>query len=195
MTNTLVLNLDWPRRFASRRSRRAYVQDIRCDSVGVWLPRFRSGSYCGQLVSGLPRKQWILEGRFDSSPSRWSESGNVFKNRQAFYRTKRTPMSRVSWGMIAVACGSLRVAGCCLPVDQPNRTLGRVGPWAARIDELIQKSVIDVRFSNCLCEAGQVVDRLSIMRWPYKEIAQLRDKLAQEKAVFARRNPQVEGGL
>jgi len=97
MTNTLVLNLE-PRDLL-RAISASIRQDIRCDSVGVWLPD-SDRLVLRQLAQDFPESNGFSKEDL-TQPIEGSESGNVFKTGKPFIvRTHADVTSE--WGMIAV---------------------------------------------------------------------------------------------
>src|ERR1700722_4417054 len=169
MTNTLVLNLE-PRDLL-RAISASIRQDMRCDSVGVWLPD-PDRRVLRQLAQDFPGSNGFS--KEDSTlPIEGSESGNVFKTGKPFVvRTQADVTSE--WGIIAVRAEAFQ-SGCCLPLISRNRTLGVLG-IGSRIENSFSPDDVDF----LMRVAGQVAIAID-NALAYKEIAQLRDKLAQEK--------------
>ena len=169
MTNTLVLNLQ-PRDLL-RAISASIRQDIRCDSVGVWFPD-ADRRILRQLVQDFPESNGFSS-EDSTQPIEGSEIGNVFKTGKPFVvRTQADVTSE--WGIRAVRAEAFH-SGCCLPLFSRNRTLG-VLSLGSRIEHSF--SLDDVDF--LMRAAGQVAVAID-NALAYKEIAQLKDKLAQEK--------------
>jgi len=169
MTNTMVLNLE-PRDLL-RAISASIRQDIRCDSVGVWLPD-SDRLVLRQLAQDFPESNGFSKEDL-TQPIEGSESGNVFKTGKPFIvRTHADVTSE--WGIIAVRAEAFE-SGCCLPLISRNRTLGVLG-LGSRIENSFSPDDVDF----LMRVAGQVAIAID-NALAYKEIAQLRDKLAQEK--------------
>src|SRR5260370_14795406 len=74
MTNTLVLNLE-PRDLL-RAISASIRQDIRCDSVGVWLPD-SDRLVLRQLAQDFPERHGFSKENL-TQPIAWAEAGNLF---------------------------------------------------------------------------------------------------------------------
>ena len=169
MTNTMVLNLE-PRDLL-RAISASIRQDLRCDSVGVWLPD-SDRLVLRQLAQDFPESNGFSKEDL-TQPIEGSESGNVFKTGKPFIvRTHADVTSE--WGIIAVRAEAFE-SGCCLPLISRNRTLGVLG-LGSRIENSFSPDDVDF----LMRVAGQVAIAID-NALAYKEIAQLRDKLAQEK--------------
>src|SRR3981189_2483082 len=169
MTNTMVLNLE-PRDLL-RAISVSIRQDLRCDSVGVWLPDSdRLG--LRQLAQDFPESNGFSKEDL-TQPIEGSESGNVFKTGKPFIvRTHADVTSE--WGIIAVRAEAFE-SGCCLPLISRNRTLGVLG-LGSRIENSFSPDDVDF----LMRVAGQVAIAVE-NALAYCEIAELKDKLAQEK--------------
>jgi formate hydrogenlyase transcriptional activator len=169
MTNTMVLNLE-PRDLL-RAISASIRQDIRCDSVGVWLPD-SDRLVLRQLAQDFPGSNGFS--KEDSTlPIEGSESGYVFKTGKPFVVRTQTDVTS-EWGIIAVRAEAFQ-SGCCLPLISRNRTLGVLG-LGSRIENSFSPDDVDF----LMRVAGQVAIAID-NALAYKEIARLRDKLAQEK--------------
>src|SRR4030081_3404937 len=169
MTNALVSNLE------CRDVLRAVSASIRkvmhCDAVGVWVPDSEQG-HLRQLAMDFPeskgffREDWQL-------PVEGSELGRVFKTGEpVVVRTGAGSMSDWSTPMVdAEAIDS----GCALPLISRGRTLG-VLTLASRVENSVSPEDVDF----LLQAAGQVAIAID-NALAYREIAELKDKLAQEK--------------
>jgi formate hydrogenlyase transcriptional activator len=169
MTNTLVLNLGL--RDLLRAISASIRQDMNCDSVGVWLP-CPERRQLRQLAMDFP------EGKGFSKedvriPVEGSELGTVFKTgKPLVIRTSADVTSE--YAIAALQAESLE-SGCALPLISRNRTLG-VLTLGSRIENSF--STEDVDFLARV--AGQVAIAIE-NALAYREIAELKDKLAQEK--------------
>src|SRR5258708_28187984 len=169
MTNTMVLNLE--PRDVLRAISASIRQDIRCDFVGIWLPD-SDRLVLRQLAQDFPESNGFSKEDL-TQPIEGSEAGNVFKTGKPFIvRTHADVTSE--WGMIAVRAEAFE-SGCCLPLISRNRTLG-VLSLGSRIENSFSPDDVDF----LMRVAGQVAITID-NALAYKEIAQLRDKLAQEK--------------
>src|SRR5712671_4056828 len=169
MTNTLVLNLGL--RDLLRAISASIRQDMNCDSVGVWLP-------CPERLQLRQLAMDFPEGKGFSKedvrlPVEGSELGTVFKTGKPFViRTSADVTSQ--WAITALQAESIK-SGCALPLISRNRTLG-VLTLGSRVENTF--STEDVDFLGRV--AGQVAIAIE-NALAYREIAELKDKLAQEK--------------
>src|SRR4030081_2487236 len=169
MTNALVSNLE------CRDVLRAVSASIRkvmhCDAVGVWVPDSEQ-VHLRQLAMDLPeskgffREDWQL-------PVEGSELGRVLKTGEPLVvRTGAGSMSDWSTPMVdAEAIDS----GCALPLISRGRTLG-VLTLASRVENSVSPEDVDF-----LLQAAWQVEIAIDNALAYREIAELKDKLAQEK--------------
>jgi formate hydrogenlyase transcriptional activator len=169
MTNALVSNLE-PRDLL-RAISVSIRQDMHCDVVGVWRPDAEC-RYLRQLVMDFPESNGVMkEGLL--RPIEGSEIGSVFNTGKPFVaRTKADITSE--WSSDVVRAEAIE-SGCILPLISRNRTLG-VLTLGSRTENLF--SCDDVHF--LLRVAAQVSIAIE-NALAYKEIAELRDKLAQER--------------
>ena len=169
MTNTLVSNLE-PRDLL-RAISVSIRQDMHCDVVGVWLPD-RERRHLRQLVMDFPESKGVVkEGLL--RPVEGSEIGCVFNTGKPFVlRTKADVKSELSTHTVRAEAIE---SGCILPLISRNRTLG-VLALGSRIENSF--SLEDVDF--LVRVAGQVAIAVE-NALAYREIAELKDKLAQEK--------------
>jgi formate hydrogenlyase transcriptional activator len=169
MTNALVSNLE-PRDLL-RAISASIRQHMHCDIVGVWRPD-ADRRYLRQLVVDFPEsngamKEGILR------PIEGSEIGSVFSTGKPFVaRTKADVTSECAVHAIRVEAIE---SGCILPLISRDRTLG-VLTIGSRIENLF--SCDDIEF--LLRVAAQVSIAIE-NALAYKEIAELKDKLAQER--------------
>jgi formate hydrogenlyase transcriptional activator len=168
MTNTLVSNLE-PRDLLRAISARIR-QDMHCDSVGVWLPDSQR-RHLRRIAHDFPEsngfsKEDVLQ------PVEGTELGNVFKTGKPFVlRTQADVTSE--WGVSAVRAEAFE-SGCALPLISRNRTLGVLG-LASRVENSFRPEDVDF----LMRAAGQVAIAIE-NALAYREIAELKDKLAQE---------------
>src|SRR5467141_1440422 len=169
MTNTLVSNLE-PRDLL-RAISASIRQDMHCDSVGVWLPDSERRQL-RQLALDFPESRGFLSEDL-SHPIEGTELGSVFKTGKPFVvRTQADVTSE--WGISAVRAEAFE-SGCCLPLISRNRTLGVLG-LASRVENSFSPDDVDF----LMRVAGQVAIAVE-NALAYREIAELKDKLAQEK--------------
>src|SRR6266403_1017293 len=169
MTNTLVSNLE-PRDLL-RAISASIRQDMHCDSVGVWLPDSERRQL-RQLALDFPESRGFLSEDL-SHPIEGTELGSVFKTGKPFVvRTQADVTSE--WGISAVRAEAFE-SGCCLPLISRNRTLGVLG-LASRVENSFSPDAVDF----LMRVAGQVAIAVE-NALAYREIAELKDKLAQEK--------------
>jgi len=169
ITNTLVSNLGC--RDLLRTVSASIRQVMRCDLVGVWLPDAQQ-IHLRQLAMDFPQsKGFVKEGWH--LPVDGTELGRVFKTgephivrtRAGFVTDWSTPMARAE---------DLE-SGCALPLISRNRTVG-VLTLGSRIENSVSPE--DVNF--LMQAAGQVAIAIE-NALAYREIAELKDKLTQEK--------------
>ena len=169
MTNTMVSNLE-PRDLL-RAISVSIRKDMHCDVVGVWLPD-RERRQLRQLVMDFPESKGIVkEGML--LPMEGTEIGAVFNaGKPIVLRTKADVTSEPS---IQVVRAEAIESGCILPLISRNRTLGCL-TVASRIENSFSREDVDF----LVRVAGQVAIAIE-NALAYKEIAELKDKLAQEK--------------
>ncbi len=169
MTNNLVSNLE-PRDLL-RAISASIRQDMHCDVVGVWLPD-AEGLQLRQLAQDFPEsngfsKEDVLQ------PVEDTELGDVFKTGKPFVlRTQADVTSE--FGISAIRAESL-LSGFALPLISRNRTLG-VLTLGSRIENSFSPEDVDF----LMRAAGQVAIAIE-NALAYREIAELKNKLAHEK--------------
>jgi formate hydrogenlyase transcriptional activator len=169
MTNTLVSNLE-PRDLL-RAISASIRQDMHCDSAGVWLPDSER-RHLRRIAQDFPEskgfsKEDVLQ------PVEGTELGNVFKTGKPFViRTQADVTSEL--GTSTVRAESIQ-SGFALPLISRNRTLG-VLALASRVENSFSPEDVDF----LMRAAGQVAIAIE-NALAYREIADLKDKLAQEK--------------
>ncbi|MFZ0523781.1 MAG: sigma 54-interacting transcriptional regulator [Candidatus Acidiferrales bacterium] len=169
MTNAMVSNLQ-PRDLL-RTISASIRQDMHCDLVGVWLPDSERRQL-RHIVMDFPESKGVVK-EGELRPIEGSEIGGVFTTAKPFLlRTKADVKSELSVYMVRAEAIE---SGCILPLISRNRTLG-VLAIGSRIENLF--SLEDVDF--LMRVAGQVAIAIE-NALAYKEIAELKDKLAQEK--------------
>jgi formate hydrogenlyase transcriptional activator len=169
MTNTLVSNLEC--RDLLRTISASIRQVMGCDAVGVWVPD-ADEFHLRQLAMDFPEgRGFVREGALH--PIEGSAIGNVFKTRKPLVLdvTSEVLTSEAAPEIHAEAIES----GCALPLISHGRTLG-VLTLASRVENSFSPE--DVAF--LLQAAGQVAIAIE-NGLAYREIAELKDKLAQEK--------------
>jgi formate hydrogenlyase transcriptional activator len=169
LTNTLVSNLEC--RDLLRVVSASIRQLMRCDTVGVWLPDLEQ-LHLRQLAMDFPEgKGFITEDLVQTIGD--SVIGDVFKN------GKPVILGAISEQMDPRRAPEARAealeSGCALPLISRGRTVG-VLTLGSRVENSF--SMDDVDF--LLQAAGQVAIAIE-NGLAYREIAELKDKLAQEK--------------
>jgi formate hydrogenlyase transcriptional activator len=169
ITNTLVSNL------GCRDLLRAVSASIRevmhCDIVGVWLPDAEQ-IHLRQLAMDFPEsKGFVKEGWH--LPVEGTELGRVFKTGEPHIVRTRTGFVS-DWSTPMARAEDLE-SGCALPLISRNRTVG-VLTLGSRVENSVSPE--DVNF--LMQAAGQVAIAIE-NALAYREIAELKDKLAQEK--------------
>ena len=168
MTNVLVSNLEL------RELLRAVSASIRkvmhCDRVGVWLPDEEFGQL-RQYAMDFPEGKGF-EREDALRPVNGSVIGQVFRTGEAVIGTI-PDLSNDQAASLSRADGI--ESGCALPVIGRNRTLGVLGLGRRNGNSF---SAEDVDF--LVRAAGQVAIAIE-NALAYREIAELKDKLAEEK--------------
>jgi len=169
MTNALVSNLE-PRDLL-RAISASIRQDMHCDVVGVWRPDADRRNL-RQLVMDFPLSNGVMkEGLL--RPIEGSEIGTVFNTGKPFVaRTKADITSE--WSSHLVRAEAIE-SGCILPLISRNRTLG-VLTLGSRTENLFSCDDVDFLLRVAAQVSIAIENALA-----YKEIAELRDKLAQER--------------
>ncbi len=167
MANTLTSNLEL------RDLLRAVAGSIRkekhCDGVGVWLPEVELGQLRHFAVDFPEGKGFLREDML--RPLDWSYLGRVLKTGKPVVRTKSEIMN--DQGSLTRAEGIESL--CALPLISRSRTLG-VLTLASRVENAFSPESVDF----LLRVAGQVAIAIENVM-AFQEIAELRDKLAEEK--------------
>jgi formate hydrogenlyase transcriptional activator len=169
MTNTLVSSLEC--RDLLRTISASIRQVMGCDAVGVWAPDAEE-FHLRQLAMDFPEgRGFVREGSL--RPIEGSEIGSVFKTGKPIVLDVMSEelTSEVASEIHAEALAS----GCALPLVSRGRRLG-VLTLASRVEDSFSPE--DVAF--LLQAAGQVAIAIE-NGLAYREIAELKDKLAQEK--------------
>src|ERR1700722_10372956 len=179
MTNTMLLNLE-PRDLL-RAISASIRRDMRCDSVGVWLPD-PDRRVLRQLAQDFPESNGFSKEDL-TQPVEGSEVGEVFKTRKPFVlRTKDDVTSE--WGIIVVRAEAFE-SGCCLPLISRNRTLGVLG-LGSRVENSFSPDDVDF----LMRAAGQVAIAID-NAMAYSEIAKLKDKIGRGKIYLGEKNRSV----
>ena len=162
MTNTLISNLEL--RDLLRAISPSIRQCMHCDTVGVWFPN-EEGRQMRALTMDNPEGKGLL--REDLlRPIEGTNIGRTFRTGKPTVTTKTTTDLALAEGIRS---------GCSLPLISRNRILGVLS--LGRRDENAV-SPEDIEF--LMRVAGQVAIAVE-NALAYREIAELKDKLAQEK--------------
>src|ERR1700732_2397710 len=169
ITNALVSNLEC--RDLLRTVSASIRQVMHCDIVGVWLPdaqqiRLRQLAMDFPESKGFVKEDWQL-------PVEGTELGRVFKTGEP--HVVRTRAGFVSEWSTPMPHTEALESGCALPLISRGRTLG-VLTLGSRVENSVSPE--DVEF--LLQAAGQVAIAIE-NALAYREIAELKDKLAEEK--------------
>jgi len=168
MTNTLISNLE-PRDLL-RAISASIRQCMHCDTVGTWFPDEEQRQMRAVTVDFPDGKGFLKEDLL--RPIEGSAVGETFSTGKPIVVTKAIEM-REPDHYLALAEGI--ASGCGLPLISRNRTLGVLTlGWR---DENAFSSE-DIEF--LMRAAGQVAMAIENAK-AYREIAELKDKLAQEK--------------
>ena len=166
MTNTLLSNLEF--RDLLRAISASIRQVMHWDVVGVWLPdsehfQLRQLAMDFPEGKGFLREDWL-------QPIEGTEIGSVFKTGKPFVVGTRADFEKNP-----VADAEAIESGCALPLISRNRTLGLL-TLASRVENSVSPEDVDF----LLQAAGQVAIAVE-NALAYREIAELKDKLALEK--------------
>ena len=169
ITNTLVSNLE-PRDLI-RAISTSIRQVMHCDAVGVWLPD-EDQRQLRQRVMDFPESKGFAREDF-VQPVEGSFVGSAFKTGKAAIRTA------ADFADNQVTADAARIEGIesalALPLISRNRTLG-VLTLASRVQNSFSPEDVDF----LMRAAGQVAIAIE-NALAYREIAELKDKLAREK--------------
>src|ERR1700732_5068199 len=169
LTNTLVSNLEC--RDLLRTVSASIQQVMHCDTVGVWLPDVEQ-VYLRQLAMDFPEsKGFIREDLLH--PVEGSLLGRVFKTGKPFVLGVMS--EEVAPEESPEARAEALESGCALPLISRGRTLG-VLTLGSRVENSIRPEDVDF----LVRAAGQLAIAIE-NRLAYREVAELKDKLAQEK--------------
>ena len=169
MTNTLVSNLEL--RDLLRAVSASMRQDMRCDAVCVWLPdadrrqlRLLGLDFPGGKGFAKEDSLYPVEGSF---------VGDAFKTGKPVVMEPRA-RAVIQWDTPLILAEDI-YSGCLLPLNRGNRTLGVLG-LGSRVENAFSPEDVDFLMRG----AGQVAIAVE-NALAYREIAELKDKLAQEK--------------
>jgi len=169
LTNTLVSTLEC--RDVLRTVAASIRQNMHCDFVGVWLPDVEH-VYLRQLAMDFPEgKGFAKEDALQ--PIGGSVMGTVFKTGKPVvldYISRQLALDEAS----EVRAEALE-SGCALPLISRGRTLG-VLTLGSRFENSIRPEDADF----LMRAAGQLAIAIE-NRLAYREVAELKDNLAQEK--------------
>jgi formate hydrogenlyase transcriptional activator len=169
LTNTLVSNLEC--RDVLRTVAASIRQNMHCDFVGVWLPDVEH-VYLRQLAMDFPESKGFAK-EDALQPIGGSVMGTVFKT------GKPVVLDYISGQLALDEATEVRAealeSGCALPLISRGRTLG-VLTLGSRFENSIRPEDADF----LMRAAGQLAIAIE-NRLAYREVAELKDKLAQEK--------------
>ena len=169
ITNTLVSNLGC--RDLLRTVSASIRQVMHCDIVGVWLPDAQQ-IHLRQLAMDFPESRGFVKEGWHL-PVEGTELGRVFKTGEP--HIVRTRAGFVSDWSTPMARAEDLESGCALPLISRDRTVG-VLTLGSRVENSVSREDVDF----LLQAAGQVAIAIE-NALAYREIAELKDKLAQEK--------------
>jgi formate hydrogenlyase transcriptional activator len=169
ITNTLVSNLKC--RDLLRTVSASIRQVMHCDIVGVWLPDAQQ-VHLRQLAMDFPESKGFVKEDWQL-PVEGSELGRVFKTGEP--HVVRTRADFISDWSTPMAHAEALESGCALPLISRDRTVG-VLTLGSRVENSISREDVDFLMQA----AGQVAIAIE-NALAYREIAELKDKLAQEK--------------
>jgi len=169
MTCTIASNLE-PRDLL-RAISASIRENVNCDTVAVWLPDAER-LHLRQMAMDFPAgKGFITEGMV--YPIEGTEIGTAFKTGKPI--VVRTPADVTSESVTRSLREEAIASGCALPLVSRNRTLG-VLTLGSRVENAINPEDVDF----LMRAAGQIAIAIE-NALAYREIADLKDKLAQEK--------------
>jgi len=144
---------------------------MHCDIVGVWLPDAQQ-IHLRQLAMDFPESRGFVKEGWHL-PVEGTELGRVFKTGEP--HVVRTKAGFVSDWSTPMAHAEDLESGCALPLISRGRTLG-VLTLGSRVENSVSPEDVDFLMQA----AGQVAIAIE-NALAYREIAELKDKLAQEK--------------
>jgi formate hydrogenlyase transcriptional activator len=169
ITNTLVSNLEC--RDLLRAISASIRQVMHCDIVGVWVPSREQGQLRHMAMDFPESKGFVKEDLLQ--PIEGSVVGRVFKSGRPLV------LGVMSEEMTPEASPEARAedleSGCALPLISRGRTVG-VLTLGSRIENSFSSEEVDFLMQA----AGQVAIAIE-NALAYREITELKDKLAQEK--------------
>src|SRR6266853_3836312 len=169
LTNTLVSNLEC--RDLLRALSASIRRVMRCDTVGVWLPDVEQ-VHLRQLALDFPESRGFV--REDLlHPVEGSVLGGVFKTGKPLVVGAMS--EQIAPEESPEARAEALESGCAVPLISRGRTLG-VLTLGSRVENSISPD--DVEF--LMRAAGQIAIAIE-NALAYREIAELKEKLAQEK--------------
>ncbi len=169
LTNALVSNLEC--RDLLRTVSASIRQVMRCDTVGVWLPDVEQ-VHLRQLAMDFPEsKGFVREDLLH--PIEGSVLGGVFKGGKPLLVGVMS--EQIAPEESPEARAEALESGCALPLISRGRTLG-VLTLGSRIENSISPEDVDF----LMRAAGQIAIAIE-NALAYREIAELKEKLAQEK--------------
>src|SRR5216684_3751235 len=169
LTNALVSNLEC--RDLLRTVSASIRQVMRCDTVGVWLPDVEQ-IHLRQLAMDFPEsKGFVREDLLH--PIEGSLLGEVFKAGKPLVVGAMS--EQIAPEESPEARAEALESGCALPLISRGRTLG-VLTLGSRVENSISPDDVDF----LMRAAGQIAIAIE-NALAYREIAELKDKLAQEK--------------
>jgi formate hydrogenlyase transcriptional activator len=169
MTNALVSNLEC--RNLLRTVSASIRQVIHCDIVGVWLPDVEQ-VYLRQLAMDFPESKGFAK-EDALQPIVGSVIGRVFKTGKPVVLDVISEL--LDPREVAEVHAEALESGCALPLISRGRTLG-VLTLGSRVENSISPEDADF----LMRAAGQVAIAIESCM-AYRELAELKDKLAQEK--------------
>ena len=169
LTNAVVSNLTC--RDLLRTVSASIRQVMRCDTVGVWLPDVEQ-VHLRQLALDFPESKGFVKENL-LHPIEGSLLGGVFKTGKPL--VVGAMREQIAPEESPEARAEALESGCALPLISRGRTLG-VLTLGSRVENSI--STDDVDF--LMRAAGQIAIAIE-NALAYREIAELKDKLAQEK--------------
>jgi formate hydrogenlyase transcriptional activator len=168
MTNMLISNLE-PRDLL-RAISASIRQCMHCENVMVWFPDPERRQMRAKIMDFPEGKGFLKEDLLH--PIEGTDLGRAFRTGRPLVITRASEISELDHDL-AFAEGI--ASGCCLPLISRNRTLGVLGlGWR----EENAFSSEDIEF--LMRATGQVAIAIE-NALAYREIAELKDKLAQEK--------------
>jgi formate hydrogenlyase transcriptional activator len=169
LTNTLVSNLE------SRDLLRAVSASIRqvmhCDTVGVWVPD-ADQVHLRQFAMDFPQSKGFAS-EDSRQPIEGSVIGKVFKSGKPVVLDSIS--QQLAPGEASEAHAEALESGCALPLFSRGRTLG-VLTFASRVQNSFGPEDVEFVMRAAAQVALAVENALA-----YREIAELKDKLAKEK--------------